>query len=252
MNLIKMEPMLQIKDLRVEVDGKEILKGINLKVNKGEIHAIMGPNGTGKSTLAYAIAGHPKYKITNGSIIFNGKDMTKLAPYERAKEGLFLAFQYPTEISGVNISHFLYTISKLRNNLNPLEFRKQLIEKGRIVNIDKTLLDRQLNVGFSGGEKKILEILQMLMINPKFAVLDETDSGLDIDSLQTISNAINQLRSDDFSALVVTHYQRILNFIKPDFIHVLIDGNIVKTGDFNLAKELESKGYTWLNQDFTK
>ncbi len=252
MNLIKMEPMLQIKDLRVEVDGKEILKGINLKVNKGEIHAIMGPNGTGKSTLAYAIAGHPKYKITNGSIIFNGKDMTKLAPYERAKEGLFLAFQYPTEISGVNISHFLYTISKLRNNLNPLEFRKQLIEKGRIVNIDKTFLDRQLNVGFSGGEKKILEILQMLMINPKFAVLDETDSGLDIDSLQTISNAINQLRSDDFSALVVTHYQRILNFIKPDFIHVLIDGNIVKTGDFNLAKELESKGYTWLNQDFTK
>ena len=252
MNLIKMEPMLQIKDLRVEVDGKEILKGINLKVNKGEIHAIMGPNGTGKSTLAYAIAGHPKYKITNGSIIFNGKDMTKLAPYERAKEGLFLAFQYPTEISGVNISHFLYTISKLRNNLNPLEFRKQLIEKGRIVNIDKTLLDRQLNVGFSGGEKKILEILQMLMINPKFAVLDETDSGLDIDSLQTISNAINQLRSDDFSALVVTHYQRILNFVKPDFIHVLIDGNIVKTGDFNLAKELESKGYTWLNQDFTK
>ncbi|MEK6861429.1 MAG: Fe-S cluster assembly ATPase SufC [Nanoarchaeota archaeon] len=247
-----MEPMLQIKDLRVEVDGKEILKGINLKVNKGEIHAIMGPNGTGKSTLAYAIAGHPKYKITNGSIIFNGKDMTKLAPYERAKEGLFLAFQYPTEISGVNISHFLYTISKLRNNLNPLEFRKQLIEKGRIVNIDKTFLDRQLNVGFSGGEKKILEILQMLMINPKFAVLDETDSGLDIDSLQTISNAINQLRSDDFSALVVTHYQRILNFIKPDFIHVLIDGNIVKTGDFNLAKELESKGYTWLNQDFTK
>ena len=243
-----MEPILQIKNLKVEVEGKEILKGINLSINPGEIHVLMGPNGTGKTSLAYAVAGHPKYKIKSGSILFKGKDLTKLAPYERAKEGLFLAFQYPTEIGGVNVSHFLYTISKLRNNLNPLEFRKQLIEKGNMLNIDKEFLDRQLNVGFSGGEKKKLEILQMLMLNPSFAILDETDSGTDVDALKIISNAINKLRGNDFSALLVTHYQRILNHIKPDFIHVLIDGNIVKTGDFNLAEELESKGYSWLNQ----
>lgn len=244
-----MNPILQIRDLKVEVEGKEILRGINLTVNQGEIHALMGPNGTGKTSLCYTIAGHPNYKIKSGSIVYNGKDITKLAPYERAKEGLFLAFQYPTEISGLNISHFLYTISKLRSNVNVFDFRKQLEEKSNILNIDKTLLDRELNIGFSGGEKKRMEILQMLMLKPSFAILDETDSGTDIDSLKTISNAVNNLRGNNFSALVVTHYQRLLNHLKPDFIHVLIDGNIVRTGNYNLANELEAKGYNWLAKE---
>ncbi len=242
-----MSHTLEVKDLHVSVDDKEILKGINLKIGPREVHALMGPNGTGKSTLSYVIAGHSKYKVTKGSVLLDGKNLLEMKPDERSKAGLFLAFQYPLEISGVSLHHFLYTIAKARMQLNPIEFRKLLIENAGVLGLDKSFLERHLNVGSSGGEKKRTEMLQMLTLKPKFAVLDEVDSGTDIDSIQLVANAVNSMRNEDFGALLITHYQRILNYIKPDYVHVLLDGRIAKTGDATLAEELEKKGYQWLN-----
>lgn len=241
-----MNGTLEIKDLHVAVDGKEILKGIHLMIKPNELHALMGPNGTGKSTLSYVLAGHPKYQVTKGSVLLDGKDVLAMKPDERSRSGLFLAFQYPMEISGITLHHFLYTVAKARMQLSPLEFRKQLIENAALLGLDKGFLERQLNVGSSGGEKKRTEMLQLLTLRPKFAILDEVDSGTDIDSLQLVAKAMNSLRTGNFGALLITHYQRILNYVKPDYVHVLLDGKIVKTGDATLAEELEQKGYQWL------
>lgn len=242
-----MEGVLAMQNLHVSVDGKEILKGVTLTIKPGEVHALMGPNGTGKSTLSYALAGHPRYQVTQGSITLDGVNVLAMKPDERSKAGLFLAFQYPLEISGVSLQHFLYSIAKARMQLSPMEFRKLLIEKAGVLGLEKGFLERQLNVGSSGGEKKRTEMLQLMTLKPKFAMLDEVDSGTDIDSLQLVANAVNSLRTENFGALLITHYQRILNYIKPDYVHVLLDGKIVKTGDATLAEELEKRGYQWLN-----
>jgi Fe-S cluster assembly ATP-binding protein len=240
--------MIDIKNLKVSIDDKEIIKGLNLKINKGEVHAIMGPNGSGKSTLSYALSGKEGYEA-EGEIIFNGKNILELNTEERAQEGVFLAFQYPIEIPGVFTNNFLRTSlnsvkkAKEEKELNAVEFLNLVKEKSEKLKIDKEMLSRPLNVGFSGGEKKRNEILQMSLLEPKFVIMDETDSGLDIDALKIVSNDVNAMRSSDRSFLIITHYQRLLNYIKPDFVHVFSDGNIVESGDWKLALELENDGY---------
>ncbi|MFN5440203.1 MAG: Fe-S cluster assembly ATPase SufC [Bacteroidota bacterium] len=247
--------MLKIENLQARIEEKEILKGINLDIKPGEIHAIMGPNGSGKSTLASVLAGREDYEVTGGSVDFLGKDLLELSPEDRAKEGLFLAFQYPVEIPGVSTTNFMKTAlnEKLKyNGLDPLDaaqFLKLRKEKMKLVQIDQALLSRSLNEGFSGGEKKRNEIFQMAMLEPKLAILDETDSGLDIDALRIVANGVNQLRSKDNAFLVVTHYQRLLEYIVPDFVHVLYKGRIVKSGTKELALELEEKGYDFIKEE---
>jgi len=243
---------LEIRDLYATVDGNEILKGINLKVNKGEVHAIMGPNGSGKSTLAKIIAGHPAYEVTKGEVLYQGKNLLDLSPDERAREGVFLAFQYPIEVPGVSNAQFLrlaYNEKQkhlAQDELDPLEFKDLLKERAKIVEMDASFMTRSVNEGFSGGEKKRNEILQMAVLEPKLAVLDETDSGLDIDALRIVAGGVNQLRNSENAVILVTHYQRLLNYIVPDFVHVLSGGRIVKEGGKELALELEEKGYDWL------
>ena len=246
--------MLEIVNLPAGIEGKDILKGVNLTVQKGQVHSIMGPNGSGKSTLASILAGKEDYVITDGDILYNGESIIEMAPEERAQEGIFLAFQYPIEIPGVSNSYFLREALNSLNKakglpaLKPVEFIKIAKEKIKLLEMDEALLNRSLNEGFSGGEKKRNEILQMAVLDPRLSILDETDSGLDIDALQIVANGVNSLRGKDKSFLVITHYQRLLNFIVPDFVHVLLDGNIVKSGDKSLALELESKGYSWLEK----
>ena len=247
--------MLRIKDLHADIDGQQILRGINLEVKAGEVHAIMGPNGSGKSTLASVIAGREEYNVTKGEVEFLGKDILDLAPEDRAREGLFLAFQYPVEIPGVSSNNFLRTaLNQIRayRGLEPLDavhFLKLMKEKMALVDIHKKLINRSLNEGFSGGEKKRNEIFQMAMLEPKLAILDETDSGLDIDALRIVASGVNKLKSKDNATIVITHYQRLLDYIVPDFVHVLFNGQIVKTGDKNLAFELEEKGYDWIKEE---
>ena len=244
--------MLEIKNLHVSVDQTPILKGLNLKVNKGEVHAIMGPNGSGKSTLASVIAGREEYEVDKGNINFINKELSELSADERAKKGIFLAFQYPVEIPGVSTTNFIKTAvnqireSKGKKSLDAVSFLKIMKEKMKLVDIKQTLLSRSINEGFSGGEKKRNEIFQMAMLEPKLAILDETDSGLDIDALKIVANGVNKLKSKDNATILVTHYQRLLDYIIPDYVHVLIDGKIVKSGDKNLALELEEKGYDWI------
>lgn len=244
--------LLEIKNLHTKISGTEILKGIDLKVNAGEVHAIMGPNGSGKSTLASVLAGREEYEVTEGKIWYNGKNLLELSPEDRAREGVFLAFQYPVEIPGVSNTNLLKTavneIRKYRGEeeLDAMEFLELLKEKSKLVELDQKFLSRSVNEGFSGGEKKRNEIFQMAVLNPKLAILDETDSGLDIDALRIVANGVNKLRSKDNAIIVVTHYQRLLNYIIPDFVHVLYQGKIVKSGGKELALELEEKGYDWI------
>jgi Fe-S cluster assembly ATP-binding protein len=247
--------LLEIRDLRVRAENKEILKGLNLSVDAGEVHAIMGPNGSGKSTLARALAGHPGYEVTGGSITYQGRDLLDLQPEERACEGLFMAFQYPVEIAGINNAYFLKAalnaVRKYRGQpeLDAVEFMQLVRGKAALLEMDQTMLSRSVNEGFSGGEKKRNEIFQMAVLEPKLAVLDETDSGLDIDALKIVSNGVNALRSRDRAIIVVTHYQRLLNYIVPDRVHVLTDGRIVRSGGKELALELEEKGYGWVEAE---
>jgi len=247
--------MLEIKDLKVSIEDKEILKGINLSVKAGEVHAIMGPNGSGKSTLASALAGRDYFNITHGKILYEGKDLTELTPEDRAREGIFLGFQYPVEIPGVSMVNFLRTaINSMRKyrEQDPLpagDFLKLMREKKKVVEIDSDLTNRSVNEGFSGGEKKKNEIFQMALLEPKLAILDETDSGLDIDALRIVSNGVNKLRSPENATIVITHYQRLLEYIVPDVVHVLYKGRIVKSGDKSLARELEEHGYDWIKQE---
>ncbi|MCX6884811.1 MAG: Fe-S cluster assembly ATPase SufC [Verrucomicrobia bacterium] len=244
--------MLEIKDLHAGVDGKQILKGINLTIQPGSVHAVMGPNGSGKSTLAAVLAGRDGYEVTSGKVLYNGIDLLELAPEERAREGLFLAFQYPIEIPGVNSTYFLKSaLNEIRKHkgmseLDAMEFLTLVKEKMKILELSEDLLRRSVNEGFSGGEKKRNEIFQMAVLEPKLAILDETDSGLDIDALRIVSTGVNKLRRADSAQLVITHYQRLLDYIVPDFVHVLSNGRIVRTGDKALALELEEKGYDWL------
>jgi len=247
--------MLKINNLHAEIGGQQILKGINLEVKAGEVHAIMGPNGSGKSTLASVLAGREDYNVTAGEVEFKGKDIMDLAPEERAREGIFLAFQYPVEIPGVSSNNFLRTaLNQIREYrgeepLNAVQFLKLMKEKMALVEIDQRLINRSLNEGFSGGEKKRNEIFQMAVLEPKLSILDETDSGLDIDALRIVANGVNKLKSKDNATIVVTHYQRLLDYIVPDFVHVLYNGRIVKSGDKNLALELEEKGYDWIKAE---
>lgn len=247
--------MLNINNLQASIEDKQILKGLNLQVNPGEVHAIMGPNGSGKSTLASVLAGRPEYEVTAGEVTFDGKDLLELAPEERAAEGLFLAFQYPVEIPGVSNINFLKTaISEIRKyrelpQLNAKEFLNLVKEKQALVEFDAKLTNRSLNEGFSGGEKKRNEIFQLAMLQPKLAILDETDSGLDIDALKIVANGVNQLRSPDNAFVLITHYQRLLEYIVPDFVHVLYNGKIVRSGTKELALELEEKGYDWIKEN---
>jgi Fe-S cluster assembly ATP-binding protein len=247
--------MLKIQDLKVEIEGKEIIKGLNLEINKGEVHAIMGPNGAGKSTLSAVIAGREEYEVTGGKIEFEGKDIMDLAPEERAHAGVFLSFQYPVEIPGVSVTNFIKTAineNRKAKGLDAMEAKdllKLMREKQQLLEMDKTFMSRSINEGFSGGEKKRNEIFQMAMLDPKLAILDETDSGLDIDALRIVANGVNKLKGEDNAVMVITHYQRLLDHIIPDFVHVLFDGKIVKSGDKNLALELEEKGYDWIKQE---
>ena len=247
--------MLSIKNIHASVEGKQILKGLNLEVKAGEIHAIMGPNGGGKSTLASVLAGREEYEVTEGSVEFLNKDLLDLSPEERAREGLFLAFQYPVEIPGVSTINFMKTAlneKRKYHGLEPLDsvtFLKQMKEKMALVEIDKSLLSRSLNEGFSGGEKKRNEIFQMAMLEPKLAILDETDSGLDIDALRIVAHGVNKLHTPDRAVIVITHYQRLLDYLQPDFVHVLMDGKIVKSGTKELALELEEKGYDFIKDE---
>jgi Fe-S cluster assembly ATP-binding protein len=244
--------MLDIKNLVVKVEGKEILKGIDLHVNTGEVHAIMGPNGSGKSTLARALSGHPEYEIAGGEVTYEGKDLLSMDPDERAREGVFMAFQYPVEIAGVNNAYFLKAaLNAKRKHLglpevDAMEFMALAQEKAKLLDIDKSMLSRAVNEGFSGGEKKRNEIFQMTLLEPKLAILDETDSGLDIDALKLVANGVNAMRAPGRAFIVVTHYQRLLNYIVPDYVHVLSGGRIVKSGGKELALELEERGYVWL------
>lgn len=244
--------MLSVKDLHVSVEGNEILKGLSLDVKPGEIHAIMGPNGSGKSTLSATLAGREEYEIDSGSVTFKGKDLLELAPEDRAGEGIFLAFQYPVEIPGVSNQIFLQTavnaVREYRGEeaLDRFDFADFIEDKIELLNMPQDLLTRAVNVGFSGGEKKRNDILQMAALEPSLCILDETDSGLDIDALKTVANGVNQLRSPERAFIIVTHYQRILDYVKPDFVHVLYQGKIIKSGDFSLAKKLEEQGYGWL------
>ncbi|WBL22532.1 MULTISPECIES: Fe-S cluster assembly ATPase SufC [unclassified Zunongwangia] len=247
--------MLKIKNLHASIEEKEILKGINLEINPGEVHAIMGPNGSGKSTLSSVIAGKEEYEMTDGEIIFEGEDLSELDPEERAHKGVFLSFQYPVEIPGVSVTNFMKTAINAHRKANGLEdmpaneMLKLIREKSELLEIDRKFLSRSLNEGFSGGEKKRNEIFQMAMLDPKLSILDETDSGLDIDALKIVSNGVNKLRNENNAVLVITHYQRLLNYIVPDVVHVLIDGKIVKTGGKELAYELEERGYDWIKQE---
>jgi Fe-S cluster assembly ATP-binding protein len=244
--------MLNIENLHVEIDGNEIVKGLDLEVGKGEIHAIMGPNGSGKSTFANVLMGHPRYEVTEGAVTFEGEDVFELEPDERAKMGMFLAFQYPSEVPGVSVANFLRTaVNSVREEeLSPMEMYRLLQEKMAVMQMDPKFAERYLNEGFSGGEKKRNEILQMLMLDPRLAIMDETDSGLDIDALQVVARGVNELRRPEFSAVIITHYQRILRYIEPDRVHVMLDGRIVTSGGKKLAEELEEKGYDWVRQEF--
>ncbi len=247
---------LEIKDLHVSIDGKEILKGVNLTAKQGEIHAIMGPNGTGKSTLAYTLMGHPSYTVTQGEVVFKGQNILELEPDERSRLGIFLAFQYPVSISGVTVANFLRTaINSRRRAVNkedkgmPIpEFRKMLKERMELLKMDQSFAGRYLNEGFSGGEKKRAEILQMATLKPEIAILDETDSGLDIDALRIVSDGVNALTGPDLGVIVITHYQRLLNYIKPQFVHVMMGGRIVESGGPDLALSLEEHGYDWIRE----
>jgi len=244
--------MLDIKNLEVNVEGKQILKGINLHVNAGEVHAIMGPNGSGKSTLARALSGHPQYEVTSGEVTFDGKDLLDLDPDERAREGVFMAFQYPVEIAGVNNAYFLKAALNAKRKhqglpeLDAMEFMQLIKDKSKLLDIDQSMLSRAVNEGFSGGEKKRNEIFQMALLEPRLAILDETDSGLDIDALKLVATGVNAMRGPDRAIIVVTHYQRLLDYIVPDYVHVLSGGRIVKSGGKELALELEKKGYGWI------
>jgi Fe-S cluster assembly ATP-binding protein len=246
------QPILEIKNLNAGIEGKPILKGINLTIHLGEVHAIMGPNGSGKSTLAAILAGREGYDVTEGQVLYDGKDLLELDPEERAREGLFLAFQYPVEIPGVNSTYFLKSaLNEIRKHkgqpdLDAMEFLTLVRERMSVLELKEDLLKRSVNEGFSGGEKKRNEIFQMAVLDPRLAVLDETDSGLDIDALKTVSIGVNKLRRVDNAQLVITHYQRLLNYIIPDFVHVLVDGRILRTGDKQLALDLEEKGYDWI------
>lgn len=247
--------MLKIKDLHASVEDKEILKGINLDVKPGEVHAIMGPNGSGKSTLASVIAGKEDFEITKGSILFEGEDLEDVSPEERAHKGVFLSFQYPVEIPGVSVTNFMKTAinesrkARGQEDMPANEMLKLIREKSELLDIDRKFLSRSLNQGFSGGEKKRNEIFQLAMLEPKLAILDETDSGLDIDALRIVANGVNKLKSKDNAVILITHYQRLLEYIIPDFVHVIHDGKIVKSGTKDLALELEEKGYDWLKQE---
>jgi len=247
--------MLNIKGIKAEIEGNEILKGLDLEVKPGEVHAIMGPNGAGKSTTAAVLTGREEYEVTAGSIEFNGKNLLDMAPEDRSREGIFLSFQYPIEIPGVTVTNFVKTcLAEHRKHqgldpIKPQEFLKKMKETLALLDWDQKMISRSLNEGFSGGEKKRNEIFQMLMLDPKLAILDETDSGLDIDALRIVANGINKFRAEDKAVVLITHYQRLLDYIKPDFVHVLADGKIVKTGDASLALELEEKGYDWLKEE---
>ncbi|MGB8370811.1 MAG: Fe-S cluster assembly ATPase SufC [Limisphaerales bacterium] len=248
------QPILEIKNLSAGIEDKPILKGINLTINAGEVHAVMGPNGSGKSTLAAVLAGRAGYDVTGGEVIYDGKDLLELDPEERAREGVFLAFQYPVEIPGVNSTYFLKAAlneirkSKGESELDAMEFLSLVKDKIKLLELNEDLLRRSVNEGFSGGEKKRNEIFQMAVLEPRLAILDETDSGLDIDALRIVAGGVNKLKRPDSAQLVITHYQRLLNFIIPDFVHVLYDGRIVKSGDKQLALELEAKGYDWITK----
>lgn len=247
--------MLKIKDLHAAINGKEILKGINLTVNAGEVHAIMGPNGSGKSTLSSVLVGNPAFDVTGGEVLFNGQNLFELAPEERSRAGIFLSFQYPVEIPGVSMVNFMRAAlneQRKHKNLPPIsatEFLKMMREKRAIVELDNKLAGRSVNEGFSGGEKKRNEIFQMAMLEPKLAILDETDSGLDIDALRIVAKGVNQLRTPENAAIVITHYQRLLDYVEPDFVHVLYKGRIVKSAGAELARELEDKGYDWIKTE---
>ncbi len=244
--------MLEIKNLHAEINGKAILKGLNLTVNAGEVHAIMGPNGAGKSTLSSVLCGHPNFTVTQGSVTFRGKDLLAMAPEVRAREGVFLSFQYPVEIPGVSMVNFMraavnqHRIHNDQPSLSASEFLRLMREKKTLVEMDNKLTNRSVNEGFSGGEKKRNEIYQMAMLEPKLSILDETDSGLDIDALRIVANGVNKLKTPENASIVITHYQRLLDYIVPDFVHILYDGQIVKTGTKELALELEEKGYDWI------
>jgi Fe-S cluster assembly ATP-binding protein len=248
------QPILEIKDLGAGVGGKQILKGVSLTINPGEVHAVMGPNGSGKSTLAAVLAGRDGYDVTGGTVLYQGKDLLDLDPEERAREGLFLAFQYPVEIPGVNSTYFLKAaLNEIRKHkgeseLDAMEFLTLVKERMKLLELSDDLLKRSVNEGFSGGEKKRAEIFQMAVLEPKLAILDETDSGLDIDALKVVSHGVNKLKRADNAQLVITHYQRLLNYIVPDFVHVLVDGRVVKSGGKELALELEAKGYDWITK----
>lgn len=248
-----MSSTLSIKDLHVEIEGKEILKGVNLEVKGGEIHAIMGPNGTGKSTLASAIMGHPKYTVTKGSITLDGQNVLEMPVDERARAGLFLAMQYPSEITGVTNSDFLRSAINARrgegNEISLMKFIRSMDQKMQFLDMDLNMAQRYLNEGFSGGEKKRNEILQLMMLEPKIAILDEIDSGLDIDALKVVSKGINEMRGENFGCLMITHYQRLLNYITPDVVHVMMQGRVVKTGGAELAERLEAEGYDWIKKE---
>ena len=247
--------MLEIKNLHASVGGKEILKGVDLTINDGEIHALMGTNGAGKSTLSNVIVGHPSYEVTEGSITFNGQDLLAMKPEERSHAGIFLSFQQPIEIPGVSMTNFLRTAVNERRKflgLEPLkstDFLKQMREKRKLVELDSKLVNRSVNEGFSGGEKKRNEIFQMAMLEPTFCILDETDSGLDVDALRIVAEGFNKLKTEKTSAIIITHYQRLLDYIRPDKVHVLLDGRIVRTGNADLAKEIEDKGFDWIKDE---
>ncbi|EJY55292.1 FeS assembly ATPase SufC [Alicyclobacillus hesperidum URH17-3-68] len=247
------KPDFRVQNLHVSVEGKEILKGLNLHIRGGEIHAIMGPNGTGKSTLASSLMGHPHYEVTAGEVVLDGEDVLAMSTDERARAGLFLAMQYPAEVPGVSNANFIRQALNARrgegNELPVIQFHRKLQEKMKTLNIDASFAERYLNEGFSGGEKKRNEILQMSMLEPRIAILDEIDSGLDIDALKIVANGVNQLRSDNIGFLIITHYQRLLNYIVPDHVHVMMQGRIVRSGDAKLAEELEAKGYDWLKKE---
>ncbi|MHB7934410.1 Fe-S cluster assembly ATPase SufC [Staphylococcus haemolyticus] len=249
-----MSSTLEIKDLHVSIEDKEILKGVNLTINTGEIHAIMGPNGTGKSTLSSAIMGHPSYEVTQGEVLLDGVNILELEVDERAKAGLFLAMQYPSEITGVTNADFMRSAINAKREegqeINLMQFIKKLDKEMDFLDIDKDMAQRYLNEGFSGGEKKRNEILQLMMLEPKFAILDEIDSGLDIDALKVVSKGINEMRGKEFGALMITHYQRLLNYVTPDKVHVMYGGKVVKSGGPELAKRLEEEGYEWVKEEF--